>query len=394
MAPLRPPRLDITRLRLKNFKSIARCDVSLGPLTLLVGPNGSGKSNVLDALRLTADGLNTSLDHALRERGGVDQVRRRSGGHPTHFTVHLDLQTPTATGSYTFEVGASKGGGFSVNKEEISFTSSEFGSEQLVVRIRDGAVFQASPSLGLLPKPDKSQLYLVRLSGVEQLRSLYDGLSHMQVFNLSPELMKKPQTPDVGDLLHRNGNNIASVLERLESPAMERVVDYLQTIVQGVRSVKRVSLGSWESLEFRQVVEGQSNAWTFPAESMSDGTLRALGVLVALFASTPESASPIGIEEPETALHPAAAATLMGALRDASESRQVVVTSHSPDLLDMGQVTQDELLAVRSSEGTTRIARLDAAGRMALGEELFGAGELLRQDQLQPAAGEQLELSL
>lgn len=84
----------------------------------------------------------------------------------------------------------------------------------------------------------------------------------------------------------------------------------------------------------------------------------------------------------------------MGALRDASESRQVVVTSHSPDLLDMGQVTQDELLAVRSSEGTTRIARLDAAGRMALGEELFGAGELLRQDQLQPAAGEQLELSL
>lgn len=394
MALPRPPRLDITRLRLKNFKSIASCDVSLGPLTLLVGPNGSGKSNVLDALRLTADGLSTSLDHALGERGGVDQVRRRSGGHPTHFTVHLDLRTPTATGSYTFEVGASKGGGFTVNKEEVSFTSSDFGSAQLVVRIHDGAVSYASPSLGLLPKPDKNQLYLVRLSGAEQLRPLYDGLSHMQVFNLSPELMKMPQTPDVGDLLHRNGNNIASVLERLDSHAMARVVDYLQSMVQDVRSVKRVPLGPWESLEFRQVVEGQPNAWNFPAESMSDGTLRALGVLVALFASTPESASPIGIEEPETALHPAAAATLMGALRDASERRQVVVTSHSPDLLDGGDIRQGELLAVRSTEGKTRVAPIDAARRLALSEELFGAGELLRQDQLQPATEDQLELSL
>ena len=60
----------------------------------LVGQNGSGKSNFLDALRLVADSLNSSLDHALRERGGIKDVRRRSGGHPTHFGIRLDFRLP------------------------------------------------------------------------------------------------------------------------------------------------------------------------------------------------------------------------------------------------------------------------------------------------------------
>ena len=60
----------ITRVFLKNYKSIAACDVWLQPLTFLVGPNGTGKSNFLDALRFVADALNSSLGHAIRDRGG------------------------------------------------------------------------------------------------------------------------------------------------------------------------------------------------------------------------------------------------------------------------------------------------------------------------------------
>ena len=67
----------IKRVRLKNYKSIAYCDVELRPLIFLVGPNGAGKSNFLDALRLVTDGLRTTLDHALRERSGIKEVRRR-----------------------------------------------------------------------------------------------------------------------------------------------------------------------------------------------------------------------------------------------------------------------------------------------------------------------------
>lgn len=56
----------LTRVVLQNYKSIAACDVQLGPLTFLIGPNGAGKSNFLDALRFVTDSLRTSLEHALR----------------------------------------------------------------------------------------------------------------------------------------------------------------------------------------------------------------------------------------------------------------------------------------------------------------------------------------
>src|SRR5580698_8260138 len=109
----------ITRLTLRNYKSIAACRLNLGPLTFLVGPNGSGKSNCLDSLRLVAESLRTSLDHALRDRGTIKEVRRRSGGHPNHFAIRLDLTVPGgAAGHYSFQVGAKESGGFEVQTEE------------------------------------------------------------------------------------------------------------------------------------------------------------------------------------------------------------------------------------------------------------------------------------
>ncbi len=92
----------------------------------------------------------------------------------------------------------------------------------------------------------------------------------------------------------------------------------------------------------------------------------------------------IGIEEPETALHPAASAALREALQRASEKTQVIVTSHSSDLLDDLSLTADALLAVVSIAGETRIAPLDEASRTALRDQLFTAGELLRLNQFEP----------
>ncbi|MFC5667407.1 AAA family ATPase [Kitasatospora misakiensis] len=139
-------------------------------------------------------------------------------------------------------------------------------------------------------------------------------------------------------------------------------------------------------MEFAQEVPGARNPWRFQAHSVSDGTLRALGVLVSLFAGTGQTLSTVGIEEPESALHPAAAGVLLDALRDASERRQVIVTSHSPDLLDRSDFDLSELRAVRSVGGETRIGQLDAAGALALREGLYTPGELLRSDQLLPVS--------
>jgi len=76
---MKPP-VFLRRVVLKNYKSIGYCDVKLGSLTFLVGLNGSGKSNFLDALHLVRDALSGSLDNAINERGGVNEVRRRVYG--------------------------------------------------------------------------------------------------------------------------------------------------------------------------------------------------------------------------------------------------------------------------------------------------------------------------
>jgi predicted ATPase len=120
---------------------------------------------------------------------------------------------------------------------------------------------------------------------------------------------------------------------------------------------------------------------------MSDGTLRALGILVALLQSRNgdrSDVSLVAIEEPEVALHPAAAAVVLDALLEASRWTQVVVTSHSPDLLDDERLETDSILAVMAREGETLIAPLDEVGRKALREHLYTAGELLRLSQLVP----------
>ena len=118
--------------------------------------------------------------------------------------------------------------------------------------------------------------------------------------------------------------------------------------------------------------------------NMSDGTMRALGILVAVaqLAGKKDRVRFVGIEEPETALHPAAAGALVGALREASLRTQIAVTTHSPELLDDLDLEQDTIVVVQSREGKTELAGIDAASREAVKEHLFTPGELLRLDQL------------
>ena len=378
----------LKRVVLKNYKSIAACDVRLRQLTFLVGPNGAGKSNFLDAMRFVNDSLRTSLDHALRDRGGINEVRRRSGGHPTHFGMRLEFTLRTGqTGHYAFRIGARSKGTYEVQQEECFLDEQEVFGKPRFFRVQGGEV-QTSAQVAPALAPDR--LYLVNASGLPEFRPVYEAFSQMGFYNLNPVSMRDLQQPDAGLLLNRDGNNLASVLSAMSSEHPElkrRIEDYLSKIVPGIRGVDAKSIGPKETVEFKQVMAGSQNPWRFLAVNMSDGTLRALGILVALFQSG-NGASPyvplVGIEEPEVALHPAAAGVLFDSLQDASQRTQIIVTSHSPDLLDNESLATDAILAVTAPAGTTFIGPLDPAGRSALRDRLYTAGELLRYNQLAP----------
>ena len=327
-------RSSLRRVLIRNFKSIERCDVLLGNLTVLVGRNGSGKSNFLDALRFVADSLQTSLDHAIKSRGGIDAVRRKSTGHPRNFEIELRVELPTVSvATYGFEIAAREQGRFVVKHEKLRILDGA-GQKLAHYSVEEGRLLSASPST--LPPPAPDRLFLVVASALPEFRALYESLLSMGFYNLNPDAMKELQSPDSGELLHRDGGNIASVIARLseDEPAVfARIKEYLETIVPGIKEVNRVSFGPKETLEFRQDVKGSKHPWKFFATSMSDGTLRALGALTATTQLSNQTAAVQleGIEEPETALHPAAAGALMDALREAASQTQVVFTTHSPD---------------------------------------------------------------
>jgi predicted ATPase len=380
----------LTRLVLRNYKSIAACGVDLGALTFLVGPNGSGKSNFLDALRFTSDSLRSSLDNALRERGGIAEVRRRSGGHPTNFGIRLEFQLPSAKGHYAFRIGARPQGGYEVQTEECVILTPER-TAFLVVGGEVRAFDLGRARNGITPPAAlKDRLYLVNVSGLPEFRPVYDALSRMGFYNLNPDRIRDFQAPDSGELLVRDGGNLTSVLRQLSSTdesRKRRIEEYLSSIVPGVSGVDVKDVPPKATLEFRQQVAGSSDPWRFFAGNMSDGTLRALGILVALFQPEENAGSRVplvGIEEPEIALHPAAVGALLDALREASQATQVIVTTHSPDLLESADIGDELLLAVYADKGATQIAPVDEASREAVHRGLYTAGELLRLDQLRP----------
>jgi hypothetical protein len=315
-------------------------------------------------------------------------VRRRSAGHPNHFGIRLEFRLYEATGHYSFTVGAQPRGGYVVKREECSLIRWGTDSGRDHFRVKEGEIVECSVTPA--PAPSSDRLYLVNASGLATFRPLYDALSAIGIYNINPDQVRELQSPDPGDLLKRDGSNLASVVARLEAHAPERkkrIVEYLSKVVPGVTGVAASAIGPKETLEFLQQVGGAKDPWRFPASNMSDGTLRALGVLTALFQAGSNGRGLrrlVGVEEPEVALHPAAAGVLTDGLRDASHFAQVVVTSHSPDLLDDEEIAADSILAVVSDQGETRIGPLDESGRSVLRDHLYTAGELLRLDQLRP----------
>ncbi len=391
----------VTRVGLRNFKSIANCDVELGPLSILVGPNGSGKSNFIDALHLVSQSLVRPLNETLRERGGVGEVLRRSGDHPDRFSIKLDFDLPgnLGDGIYFFEIKLQTDSGFEVTKEVCEFNRHDTNNQPFRYEVASGEIVYTNLS-NSLPRPLRDRLFLVSASNLDEFHPVYDALTAMRFYQFDPNKFRVPNIVENDAYLHTpDGHNLASVLGMMEeaSPlAFDRVQRYMQVIVPGLKSAKRLLIPetNHELIRFVHEFGDRESPIQFTSMNMSDGTLRALAILTALLQVRGDETLPLGggnfpptmisIEEPETALHPAAAGALWDALTDGSERAQILVTTQSPDLLDRKDVPIDAILGVDMVAGKTEIGRIAESSRRLLQERLATPGELLRQRRLSP----------
>jgi predicted ATPase len=374
-----PPR--VAQLYIRNFRSLAEVAVDLPAFAVLVGPNGAGKSNFIDALAFTRDCLGESVELAFKNRGGIRTVRRISGGHPTNIGIrvvaHLDRG---AYADYTFEIAAKSAERFAVVRERCLVELPGGGRHRFEVK-RGTFVQEIS---GIRPQVQPDRLALFAASATDEFRPVYDFLTSMRFFSVDPERLRDLQEPDVGEFLKRDAANAAAVLKRIREDhpdRYERIKELLARAVPGITAVDYRAVGQREAIEFKQDV-GLPNPWTFPAINMSDGTLRLLGLLLAVY--QPGNSSVIAIEEPEATVHPAITDLLVQVLQGAAEDRQVLLTTHSPDILDFKSLTDAEIRVVTKEHNQTLVAPLGEISRRAIREHLYTPGELLRVNELEP----------
>jgi predicted ATPase len=212
----------------------------------------------------------------------------------------------------------------------------------------------------------------------------------MRIFNLHLGSVSRLIEKEPGLRLAADGRNLAAVVRRLEADApevVERITEYLQVVQPNLERIEATTIDDFVTLDF--LLRVGSHRQRFPISSMSDGTLNALAVLVAVFLPAAGLRKPpvlVGVEEPEKSLHPAMCTLLTDAFLEASRSAQVMVTSHSPELLDHEDLEASNLIAVEAEDGVTRLGGLDEFARSVLRDRLTTAGDLHRQNQLRPGA--------
>jgi predicted ATPase len=370
----------IERVWVKNYRSLADVEVNLEPLTVLVGHNGAGKSNLVDVLRFIRDALQLGLDTALIKRGGLSSLY--CWGVVDNVEIGVQIKTGDIQGIYTFTLGLNQRGDYIVKQESCRIKWSD-NEEEAIFSMDQGRWVHHPQNLDL--PIQTSTLNLPLIADIVPFNHLYVFLTAMGFYNIFPNSLTEPQKPANPFPLDEHGTNMASALRRmLTSRSMPDLRKAIQTIIPGagIFHVREVSGYLVPMLIHAQL----DDAIGFDFSQESDGTLRMLGILVALYQYPPRTL--ITLEEPELNIHPGALRLLWDEIEHASSRSQIILTTHSPDLLDMCQA--DHLRVVEKIDGVTHIGPIEQTQKQAIQERLFAPGELLQAEGLRRAIQGQL----
>jgi predicted ATPase len=368
----------IKRLSVSNYRSLGEnIVVEFGGFTVFVGQNGSGKSNVVDALRFVSDSMHMGLSGAVTHRHGIGAVRRWSGGHPYNVSIRLDLTIGGIPAYYSFELRGDSSEEYKVKSEEASIWADWGGYERYRFRVESGQWIEGPP--GLSPPLDDKSLALPIIGGDARFQPLVHALQQISIYAIFPDTLRAPQKYSPVKPMDRHGSNWASILKDQPKDTWKpELISALQKLTGDTEDIKVSQAASYLVVQFRHTSTNRKPKW-FDAAQESDGTLRVAGIVTALLQEPPVPV--LGVEEPELTVHPGAIPLLYDFLKQASRRSQVIVTTHSPELLD--RVEADDVRVVLRNHGGTTVAPMSAAQRNAVRAGLLTLGEVLRTEGLQ-----------
>jgi predicted ATPase len=381
---------------IRHYKSLDDVRVEFShPITVIVGPNAVGKSNLVDALRFLRDAVTSDLDHAVAKRGGITRIRQHSRSKP--FKIHMRLDFAQAAeradqvepAIYELTLRSKTAGNYVVESERARFEAVRGIINRVMTNPRwvnmkfsrgiDGKVDATEPFERQLSQ-DQLALGCGPLSLGEPIAAF---LREWRFSAIYPNTLKAPAVPDQDTVLAEEGTNWASVIKAMKRTpngrtAFERITEAMAAVIPSFKDVGVSSVGSYLVPRFRFDVDGQLTE--FDPVQLSDGTLRVFGILLALH--QPVKPSLLVIEEPEQTVHPGVLGVIADAVREASETTQIIITTHSPHLVDHFQ--PEEVRVASMVNGLTTIAPIKAAQVEAVKRRLMSLEEFMLAEGLLP----------
>lgn len=396
--------MRLVELTVHNYKSLRAVTVRPEPLSVFVGPNAAGKSNFCFALDFIGEMYRWGIELAVARHGGYENIcyrHTRRSKSPISFHIRARFDEPAevfpesqrhahpqresieiehviAFGTSSQKIQAP----FRIVNEAITISRLEGGKterkrtlgrwvrekEQIVEadirptlegrQVRLAPLSRPGPS-GLLER-ERERLGRA-LTSTQSILPLLDrwffirpsftaGLGSIRVFQLSPTQCRQAGVPTPQPELERSGVNLPAVIEFIRAHRPQQYQSLLATLKRVMPTLEDldVSLTPNKTLGLSFKENGFGRPWT--SEDISDGTIRALALLAALFDPGVEV---VVIEEPENSLHPWAIRQFVDACRVASQTKQVILTTHSPVLIN--HLTPSEAWIVQRPEAETRI---------------------------------------
>lgn len=374
----------------KNYRSLADVSVDFEPLTVLVGYNGAGKSNLIDVLRFTADILQFGLQAAVSKRNGINALLHWGYNGPNFINlieIGYQLETDTISGTYTFSilVGSTtvERGGSHIYRETCNLhLAGQNGSNPFIYEMEEGQ-WLIKPT-GTEPAIQSNTLILPLLSGMPAYKPLYEWLTRMSFYRVGfPDVKGGPQKSTSPQALAESGDNLASVLDALPLLHRQKIDSALNAAIPDVLEFAVAPSNDYLFVYLKHRLSIDKNEYVNRELGQeSDGTMRILGLLAAIHQQPPRSL--IGIEEPELNIHIGALPVLWEEFDEVSQHSQIILTTHSPDLLDLCKAEQ--LRVVDKQNGKTRIAAIEESQKRVIQERLFAPGQLLQAEGLHPAS--------
>ncbi len=367
-----PERLHHVTIR--NYRSLEDVSVDLGDLTILVGQNGSGKSNFLEALQFLSEALRRGLDAAFvdQPRGELRNVRRVSTSRwlpDVEISVYVELHEEV--GAYELTLASREDdGGYFIKREQCRI------GNHIAFEVENGTFAGSTLPVTLKQSLAVSNrnLTLPLVGNLPEIKPLYAFLTQMRFYSILPNQLRLSRRILPPYPLDERGENLASALNDLvkNNKRIKDLYESLAHIVPDIDVDEPINVFPFGGQLIVQLKHRDGSHVGLEAES--DGSLRVLALLAALY-QTP-SLPLFGIEEPDLMIHPGAMGILSDIIFEASHHSQIILTTHSPDLIS--RFKADTLRIVELVDGSTKIGPLREDQRQIIEDQLFGGGDLLR----------------